>query len=213
MLLITRPNHDNATNYLFYWSSLIKDYAIKEKLIKVLDLDGEKANRKFFWSYLKKQHPNFYFINGHGSDNCVTGFDNEVLLNNLDKMSDFVDSILVVRSCCCANVLGKLLIDNGAAVFIGYINNYVVKTSKKFTTNPLKDKLAALFLEPSNLIVKVLLKGKNAGEADCRSKKMLLDNLKEILSSNSSDKEDTAKWLYHDYCSQVLIGNKEAVVV
>jgi len=71
----------------------------------------------------------------------------------------------------------------------------------------LDDKLASLYLRPSNLIVRVLLKGKSAGEANERSKKMILKNIKKIFASSSSDKEDTVRWLYHNYCIQTVIGD------
>jgi hypothetical protein len=51
------------------------------------------------------------------------------------------------------------------------------------------------------------LKGKSAGEANERSKKMILKNIKKIFASSSSDKEDTVRWLYHNYCIQTVIGD------
>ena len=116
------------------------------------------------------------------------------------------------RSCRSAKILGKVLIKNGLQAFVGYINNYVVKVSKRKITNPLNDKIASLYLEPSNLIIMVLLKGGTVIDADNRSKKMLLANLGRVFASNSNDKEDIARWLYHDYCSQIIIGDINAKI-
>lgn len=211
MLLVTRPNHDSATNYLYYWSKLVIDESEKKNVI-VLDLAGDKSNRKNFLSYIKKHNPKILFLNGHGSENSIAGYDNEVLIDNSDNFIKLEKSIIISRSCKSASVLGRFLILNKLEAFVGYMNNYVVKVSKKESTNPLKDKIASLYLEPSNLIVKVLLKGKTVDEANERSKAMLLTNLGKILSSNSNDKEDTARWLYHDYCSQVVYGNGQATL-
>ncbi len=211
MLLVTRPNHDNATNYLYYWSKQVIDEAIKKK-INVLDLAAKKSNRKDFLSYINKHNPKFLFLNGHGSDDSICGYDDEVLIDCSDKLIKFKNSIIVSRSCRSAKILGKVLIKNGLQAFVGYINNYVVKVSKRKITNPLNDKIASLYLEPSNLIVSVLLKGGTVIDADKRSKRMLLANLGRVFASNSNDKEDIARWLYHDYCSQTIIGDINAKI-
>lgn len=63
--LVTRPNHDLTTNYLFYWSLLVIKKA-KEKGFQVLDLKGRKANKKNFDSYIKRHKPVLVFFNGQG---------------------------------------------------------------------------------------------------------------------------------------------------
>ena len=78
-ILITRPNHDLATTYLYWWSKKVIDKC-QEKEIKYFDLKGKKASKKNFDSYLKRNNPSFIFINGHGSEEVVTGWDNEILL-------------------------------------------------------------------------------------------------------------------------------------
>lgn len=211
MLLVTRPNHDNATNYLYYWSEQVINEANKKK-VKVLDLAGDKSNKKDFLSYIRKHNPKLLFLNGHGSDDSICGYDDQILIDCSDNFIEFKNSIIVSRSCRSAKLLGKKLVENGLEAFIGYVNNYVVKVSKKKITDPLNDKIASLYLEPSNMIVKVLLKGCTVMEADKRSKKMLLANLGKVFASNSNDKDDIARWLYHDYCSQTIIGDINAKI-
>lgn len=211
MMLVTRPNHDQGTNYLYYWSSLVIGFAERIGL-EVTDLSGKKANKKNMISYYKKYNHKLIFFNGHGHDNEITGYGNEVLVDDSKNSLDMVGSIVVARSCRCAKVLGKYLVDKGSNSFIGYIDDYVIKTSRKYITKPLMDPMAALYLEPSNQIVKSLLKGKTAGEADIKSKRMLAKNISKVLSGGSKDKVDTVKWLYHDLKNQVVIGDKNSKI-
>jgi len=44
-LLVTRPNHDETTNYLYYWSTLVIKEARKRNF-SVYNLAGNKANKK-----------------------------------------------------------------------------------------------------------------------------------------------------------------------
>lgn len=209
MMLVTRPNYDQGTNYLYYWSTLVISLAVKRG-IGFSDLDGKKANKSNFISYYKKHNHKLVFLNGHGFDNLITGYDDEVLIDNLENKLDMIGSIIVARSCRCARILGNFLVNNGSLAFIGYKDDYVVKTSRKYTTKPLLDRMAALFLAPSNMIVESLLKGKTVSEADTKSKKMLAKNISKVYAGTSKDKDDTVRWLYHDLKNQVLIGKKDA---
>ena len=211
MMLVTRPNYDQGTNYLYYWTKLIVDKANKKGII-VFDLAGKKANRKKFVSYYEKHQPKLVFFNGHGLDNLVTGDNGEVLVDNLKNRFDMVGSIIVARSCRCAKILGKFLVSKGSLAFVGYKDDYIIKTSHKYATNPLVDPMAALYLKPSNMIVEILLKGKTVEEANTRSKKMLIINLSKVLSGSSKGKDDTARWLYYDYKNQIVVGNKKAQI-
>ena len=72
--LLTRPDHDLITKYLFYWSRLVIKEA-KNVGFKVLDIRGKKATRKNFLTYLKKYQPQLILFNGHGADDLVTGYE------------------------------------------------------------------------------------------------------------------------------------------
>ena len=209
-ILITRPNHDLATTYLYWWSKKVIDKC-QEKEIKYFDLKGKKASKKNFDSYLKKNNPSFIFINGHGSEEVVTGWDNEILLK-VGGQLDVRGRIIYARSCMAGLKLGKVSVDSGAKTFIGYTKNYVLLflTTKK--TRPLSDNLSALFLEPSNLIPISLINGNTVEEADRKSKNLMKKNLREILSSNKSDKKEIASYLWHDIKYQTVIGNNLAKI-
>ncbi|PIV62914.1 hypothetical protein CO083_00935 [Candidatus Roizmanbacteria bacterium CG_4_9_14_0_8_um_filter_34_12] len=209
-ILITRPNHDLATTYLYWWSKKVIDKC-QEKEIKYFDLKGKKASKKNFDSYLKRNNPSFIFINGHGSEEVVTGWNNEILLK-VGGQLDVRGRIIYARSCMAGLKLGKVSVDSGAKTFIGYTKNYVLLflTTKK--TRPLSDNLSALFLEPSNLIPISLINGNTVEEADRKSKNLMKKNLREILSSNKSDKKEIASYLWHDIKYQTVIGNNLAKI-
>ena len=124
IILITRPNHDLTTNYLYFWSEAVINITEKHNLT-ILDLNKNKANKKNFDSYIKNKHPNFIFLNGHGSETEITGYDNEVLIDSSDNKAMVTASIIYARSCDSGKILGKVLVDNGAGAFIGYKRKFV----------------------------------------------------------------------------------------
>jgi len=205
-LLITRPNHDSGTNYLYYWSKLVIEESLR-KNVAVFDLAKSRVNRDNFVSYVKKHVPKLVFINGHGSDDAVCGFNNEVLIDTKKYRLDLIGSVVVARSCRCGKVLGKVLVKNGARAFVGYKDDFVIKTTNRFSTRPLFDPVAKMFLEPSNYIVMAMIKGHTVSESDGISKRMLLKNLLNLLVTDKDDKNDIGRWLWHDYENQAVIGD------
>lgn len=105
-LLITRPEHDYATRYLSAWAERFFGVA-KDKGYSVIDLYRRRANRKEVESILYKRNPNFVIINGHGSDNAVSGHENELLLIAKDNSSLLEGKITYAISCRSARELGK----------------------------------------------------------------------------------------------------------
>ncbi|EKE12868.1 MAG: hypothetical protein ACD_13C00134G0029 [uncultured bacterium] len=55
-ILITRPNHEEKLNFLFFWTQEVVDLANKKKF-GVLDLKAGKSTKKIFDSYIKKEQP------------------------------------------------------------------------------------------------------------------------------------------------------------
>ena len=83
-LLITRPNYDSATNYLYHWSKKVITEAVK-KQIPVYDLNGEKANKSNFQSFLRSKRPRFLFLNGHTVDEANQR-SKQAMIKNFRKM-------------------------------------------------------------------------------------------------------------------------------
>jgi len=211
-VLITRPNHDSLTNYLYYWCNPVINKA-KEKGFVVLDLNSKKANPKNFESYSKKNKPSLFFLNGHGSSVSITG-DNNTPLIEVDKNDDLLDkAIIYARSCNAAKTLGKTAVKKGAITFIGYIDKFYLVYKISRITEPLKDGLAKLFLEPSNLIPTSLIKGNSVYLAYEKSQRAMKKNFSYMLSTNASKEEkDSAFALFSNMRSQKIIGNNQAKI-
>ncbi|MBI2465081.1 hypothetical protein HYV64_02960 [Candidatus Shapirobacteria bacterium] len=206
MILVTRPNDDNGLNYLYYWSREVIDVA-KKKSFQIIDLAEKKANRKNFKSYIEREKPGLIWVNGHGDYGLVTGHDKEVLLDISSNWFRIDSRVFVARSCRCGSELGKRLVTEGVGAFIGYVDDYIIKTSRFYFTRSWMDPVAALFLGPSNQIVLSLLKGHTAEESNTKSKELLLKNLKRVLANDANDQSDVGRWLWHDYKCQVILGN------
>jgi hypothetical protein len=211
-ILVTRPNHDPATHYLYHWSEPVIDEA-KRKHIPVYDLKGDKATKIIFLSYLRSKHPGLLFLNGHGDAQTVTGQNYDVVLDETVKKDFVSDTIIYARSCDSGKILGKKLVRNGAAAFIGYERKFLVVSTPSKITKPLKDPLAKLFLEPSNLIPTTILKGHTVGEAHTRAKREMIKNFWKMISSAGSFEERfAARWLWSNIRSQVVIGDQNATL-
>lgn len=210
ILLITRPNHDPGTNYLFYWSSFVIEIA-KEKGIGVLDLEKNKATKKNFDSYLRRNNPKLIFLNGHGDQENVTGFENEPLITKNKDENLLLKRIIYARSCDAAVQLGDSAVKKGALAFIGYKRSYRLGHSPTSITRPLQDKIAELFLTPSNLIPISILKGNSVGHANSNSLSAMWRNFRFMLSSSATPAQrDAARHMWHNIHSQVLLGDDSA---
>lgn len=206
VILVTRPNHDLVTTYISTWAKNVLIEADKRGIPK-LDLSFKKAKRSYFESYIQKNQPKLIFLNGHGSVDSITGFDNEVLVNfeNIDILEG---KIIYARSCDAGVKLGPKAITGGALCFIGYRQSFVVGYSEEHWTRPLQDPLARLFLEPSNLVPITFLKGNSAADAYRKSQNASFKNFSFVLSTKASSLEkDAAPYLWHNRKYQVLLGD------
>ena len=207
-VLVTRPQHDQVTNYLFSWTQLVLDEATR-KGFTVFDLYGNKANKITFISYINKRKPSLIFLNGHGSDSVITGHDNEPLVSNDDGVELLAGKVVYARSCDAGKDLGVQSIKHGALAFIGYKEKFFLVTIDDKLTRPLEDPIARLFLEPSNLIPISLIKGNSVKEAYNKSQKASLRNLSYMLSTAATAEErDSAPFLYSNKLNQVVLGDK-----
>lgn len=212
-MIITRPNYENTTNYLFKWSEHILDFA-KNTHKKVVDISGKKVTKPILESYIRKIKPGFIMINGHGNDNCVTGHDDEVLVEKDRNAEIFKDSIIYARSCSSAKELGKVCAEQFNATYIGYTGDYWFMWEEDKLFHPLKDQTAKKFLEPSNHIAIALLKGSTANEANLKSKNLMKQQiLKMVTSAASSDEQSMLPLMVWNYNHQVCLGDGEAKIV
>jgi len=210
-VLITRPEYDAPTLYLSKWSEKIIDEA-KAKGIKVIDLHRDKANKKRVVGTLEKTNTKLVIFNGHGSDIAVYGQDNEAILETSDAKA-VKDKIIYARACRAAGVLGNNSIASGAISFLGYTEDFIFFRNRNDESQPLKDKTAEQFLEPSNYIAISLLKGHTTGEANNRSKNLFRKNIEKLIVAGpiSSDYQ-TIRGILWDMRNQVCLGNQNALL-
>ena len=209
-VLVTRPNHDQTTDYLFHWSKPVIDFA--KKHLQTFDLASKKANKKNFDSYVKAHDPKFFFLNGHGSESTITGQDNETLIDAAQSnLNVFAGCIFYVRSCKSGKVLGDKLVETGVSAFIGYKSNFTFVRHLDYTTRPLQDPIAKYFLEPSNLVPTTLIKGNSVSDAYNRSQQDMKRNFAMLVSSTSSEEErSVASFLWFNINAQVLLGDMDS---
>ena len=210
ILLITRPDHDITTRYLSVWSEKIIELADK-KNISVLDLKRKKANKKELKSRMSKMKPSLVIFNGHGSSTSVMGYDNEILIKIGNNERLLKAKIVYAISCKSAVRLGLKSIMAGALAYIGYTGDFIFCHDTHRVARPLNDKVAKLFLEPSNQVAISLAKGNTSEESSKRSKKFFLRNIQKLLSSEAlPEANQYAKFLWWDMKHQVCLGDKDA---
>ncbi|MEK7622001.1 MAG: hypothetical protein AAB415_02370 [Patescibacteria group bacterium] len=210
-LLITRPNNDPGTYYLFWWSKHIIEEC-KRKGFSLIDLTKDKANKKRFLGILQKKADAKMLVvmNGHGNDNFIAGQGNDPLIS-FQEAGLLSNKIVYARACNSLNVLGKKAVDEGALAYIGYDIPFTFYKENEKLSKPLQDRTAELFLDPSNYVAISLIKGHSAGMANLRSRVKFRDNVRKLLiDGQTSPYFYTIGDLYNNMMHQICLGDKEA---
>jgi|ERR1700722_3469666 len=203
LALVTRPRYEETTNYLFYWAGELLREA-KERKIPVIDLDKEKARRTVVESYLTKKSPDVVIINGHGNETCVVGQDGEQLLIAGQNTHLMKGRRVYIRACRAGRQLGPDIIRNGAAGFVGYVQDFIFPYDKDSVQRPLDDEYAKPNLECSNQVAISLLKGHSADEAHQEGVRAFRKKLDALMTSNSRNSA-VATCLIWNMMSQVAM--------
>ncbi len=209
-MLITRPNHDITTSYLYYWSEPVIAFA-RAKNRSVIDLKGKNATPVEFTGRVKKTNPAFVILNGHGNSKTIGGQDNTALVDmkNADILSG---RVTFARACSAAKNLGVVAV-NGGGSFIGYDDDFVFQIDEMHVSKPLRDRIAALFLEPSNHVAISLLKGHTSGQSVQRANDLFREIIHRALSSDATDDEkDALPYLIWDMKHQVCVGDQSMTI-
>lgn len=186
IFLITRPEHDDTTHYLSYWSR--ENIGIAESNgFKVIDLHREKAKKEEFENKVRNLNPKLIMLNGHGSEDSVTGHKNQVLVKAGENEDLLKDRVVYALSCKSAKVLGPKSIQAGALNYTGFEDDFIFIYDPTLFSRPLIDKTAELFLMPSNIFVSSLLKGNDIAESFKRAQGAMQKNLYRAMSSAGQD--------------------------
>ncbi|MDZ4227839.1 MAG: hypothetical protein U1E54_01195 [Candidatus Levybacteria bacterium] len=192
------------------WTEQVIEQAHKHQ-IKVLDLDKNNATKQKFTSYINKHKSKLVFMNGHGDENRIAGDKDEIIIESGVNEQLLEDKIVYVRSCNVAAGLGSISIKSGTIAFIGYLKRYSLGYTPSSMFNPLGDRVAKLFLEPSNLIPVSLIKGNTVREAYRKSQTAMLKNFLFMLSTKATkEQKDAAPSLWRNRKYQVILGDGNA---
>ena len=159
----------------------------QDRGVKVLDLHRERANRSEVESMIRKISPDFVVLNGHGSDNCVAGHNNEPIVTAGENEELLSSKIVYAISCRSGKGLGPKSIEAGAVSYTGYDDDFVFLYEHEKFSRPLQDETARLFLEPSKVFVDSLIKGNTVSESRRRTENILSKNILKSLGSNQQD--------------------------
>jgi hypothetical protein len=208
-ILITRPNYDPVTAYLYYWASEVIDTA-KGYSHVVMELSGLKVNEKEFVGHIQKAKPKLVLLNGHGSETMITGHNREPLVT-IDTAELLEDKITYALSCSAAKQLGPIAVKQGARAFIGYENDFTFTTARNREGNPAKDKRAEPFKNAVNIVSISLIEGNTVDGAYQRSQQRFHEEIRKLASSAAkNENKDVRFWLFWDMDCQKYDGDGTA---
>jgi len=118
---------------------------------------------------------------GHGDASEFCGHNDQVIMDTL-TIPDVRGKVIILISCETAKELGPVLIQSGAASYIGFRDDLVWVVDADMAPSPWSDKLAATVMMPIASCVNHVLDGKSTGEA--------FDMLIENLARNALAEED-----------------------
>ena len=208
--LFIRPCHDDVTSYLHYYSKELLEES-KNKGFKTINKEKKDANKTVVESVIKKNNPGFIMFNGHGSPTMICGHQDAVLIEK-DKNHNLIKNrVIYSLSCSSASNLGKTVANN-KTTFIGYVDEFALGMDTNSQIAVHRDKRAKLFLEPSNLLVKSLLKGNTAKDAVTKARNLMKVNISKLRTDTSPDAKDYLPYLYNNYLILEVLGNKSGTV-
>ena len=208
--MFVRPSHDDVTSYLFHYSKELVTYSCLKGFITI-NKEREDANKQVVTNIIKKLKPTFIMFNGHGSPNLICGHEDEIIIKYGDNHNLLKDKIIYSLSCSSAEKLGWEIANN-KTTFIGYIDEFALGMDINSQTTIHRDKRAKLFLEPSNLLVKSLLKGNSAKDAVRKAKESMKENISKLRTDPFPDAKDYLPYLFNNYIILKVLGNENAKI-
>ena len=213
-ILITNPNYDLTTSYLFHYTKEVIDFA-KGRGFDVIYLIRPRLNREVFSNFIFKKNPLFLLLNGHGNDAVIFGDKIDGVEESLveEGVNHYLleGRLVYARSCWSACSLGKECTKKSGC-FIGYEVPFQFWVNENLSATPLKDETAKLFLEPSNILAKSLIKGNTAKQAVEISKQIYKKHMLHLL--NNKEELGTMRFirsLWNNMEGLVILGDKEMI--
>ena len=208
-VLITRPNHDDTTAYLYEWSKDIIEVCEKYG-IKILNIEGKNVKREKVENFIKSHQPLLLAFNGHGDPESIYGHQNEPIL----ELKSFDENIVKGRvihaiSCNSASLLGYECVNKGAISFIGYKNEFVFFVDSSKSTQPRQDTIVQSFLEPANKVVISIIKGNTVGKSYQISQASYDHWIEYYFAHYPIEAPHILPWLIWDKMQQVVIGRED----
>lgn len=208
-ILITLPTSDDVTEYLSAFSKEIIENS-KDKQIPIKQIKGKDVTKESVGPIIKNLDYQMLIFNGHGSPNEIRGHKNRELI--CAGKNDFllIDRITYARSCWAVMKLGEICMKHSKkGCFIGYKIPFMFLINKNWVANPLKDNIAKVFFDTSNLIPIGLIKGHTAKESNENSKKSMLKAINKALKKKDKDSQIIAETLWNNYIGQEIVGNSD----
>lgn len=212
ILLVTNPSDDKPTEYLDAWSEQFINLAVGQKNTVVFELRRNQANRGKLTQLIENEKPRLVVFNGHGSDDSIAGFGQEILIRCDENEHLLRGKIVHTLACHSGKTLGPKCIQIGTLAYVGYKEAFkFVHLNKISKKEQFRDEMARFFLQPAYEAVIALIEGATVGEAYDRSQKTGSDLLITLLASESTAYNTTvASRLFHNLTHQVCLGNKGA---
>ena len=209
-MLITLPDFDITTSYVSVWSEDIIRIAEKNG-IDVVPVRGDRVTKSHITSDIESKNPSFMAFNGHGSEVCIAGQNNEPLIT-LGENDRLLDSRIVhALTCSSAYKLGKKC---KAKAFIGYDGIFWLYMDGNRVSRPLSDMKVKPILESALEAPRQIAKGESAGNAFAKSQetyKKFIDHM--TLSSSEHTAEELQvilPFLHSNKGCQRIFGDREA---
>lgn len=207
VIVATNPADDPATKMLSFWHKQVVTLAKEQKDIKVFELTREKTNKQNLTELIEKNNPHLVILNGHGSNDSVFGFSQNILIRCGENEILLKEKIIHALSCNSGKELGPQCVKVGAKAFIGYKEEFKMMYLKENDN----DEFAKLFLGPAFEVVFSLIRGFSVQKAFNNSQRKYLENLKLVIMENKPVfNVAVAPLLYHDLIHQVCLGDGSA---
>lgn len=209
-VLFSRPSDDVTLSYLHCYSKeLVKLSESKGHI--TLNREHFEANKKSVVALIQQKNPHLIMFNGHGAPEVVCGHKQEIIVSSSENAGILKNAITYALSCSAAAILGRKAVEEGAICFIGYESDFALGKDPDSEASPRHDKIAKLFLEPSNILMETLIKGNTVREAIKRAKNKMGEYIWYLNTTKEfPDAVYYAPFLFGNYLGLVAHGNEEA---